>query len=201
MGFLAVDPYDGNHLLMSGHEMTALFQSFNGGQTWTAMPLGGMGGPGTAGVFFIDTGSAATTRNTWLWEFQQDTSASSGTWRTSNGGLSWTKVNTITKPHGGAMIYQPDTSGVLYEAGFYGPNGPQGEWQGIWRSTDYGQTWSGAQHVAGNNGPESIVWGTPNGVYASFDWACQFCDVNPNLVSAPQPGITGWTPMVRPAAM
>ncbi|MGI9146782.1 MAG: hypothetical protein ACR2IK_09585 [Chloroflexota bacterium] len=189
-----VDPYDGTHLIMAAHELNAIYQSTDGGQNWTSVPTsGGMNQPGgTAGVFFINTGNASTTRNTWLW-MAQGSGGAYGTWRTSNAGASWTQVDTNEHPHGNAQIYQPDTNGVVYTAGIYSALG----W-GVLRSIDYGQTWV---HVgATTNG--AIAFGTPNNVYAGYGWACGIgCDVDPNLENAPQPGSTGWGTPSRPAGM
>ncbi|MGI9146780.1 MAG: WD40/YVTN/BNR-like repeat-containing protein [Chloroflexota bacterium] len=189
-----VDPYDGTHLLMAAHELNAIYQSTDGGQNWTSVPLAaGMNQPGgTAGIFFINTGNASATRTTWLW-MAQGSGGAYGPWRTSNAGASWTQVDTNEHPHGNAQIYQPDTNGVVYMAGIYSALG----W-GVLRSTDYGQTWT---HVGASTG-EAIVFGTPNNVYAGYGWACGIgCDVDPNLENAPQPGIAGWSSSPQPAGM
>ena len=67
-----IDPYDPNHLLMAGHEMNLPVQSVDGGKTWTNLPMDpAMNAPGGSAAFvFIDTGAAATTRNTWLYSPQ-----------------------------------------------------------------------------------------------------------------------------------
>ena len=188
-----VDPYNGNHLIMNGHEMNLIVQSFDGGQTWTNVPMaGGMNENGGTGfLFFVDTGVASTTATTWLWT-AQGTGGGIGTWRTTNGGGSWTKVDNNEHPHGEMQIYQPDTNGVVYMAGLYSASG----W-GVLRSVNYGQTWT---HV-GNSGGEAIVFGTPNKVYAMYSWACGGCTVDPAFQSAPQPGTSGWTSVPSPAGM
>ncbi len=69
----AVDPYDPNHLLMTGHEFDSLIESFDGGLTWTSVSLDSRmlinsgTGFGNSFVFFIDSGSALATGRTWLW--------------------------------------------------------------------------------------------------------------------------------------
>ena len=189
-----VDPYDGNHLIMAAHELNAMYQSIDGGQNWTSVPLAsGMNEPGgTAGVFFINTGVASTTRNTWLW-MAQGSGGGFGTWRTTNAGTTWTRVDNNEHPHGNAQIYQPDASGVVYMAGIYSSLG----W-GVLRSTDYGQTWV---HVGAASG-EAVVFGTPNNVYAAYGWACGIgCDVFPALEVASLPGIAGWSSPSRPSGM
>jgi hypothetical protein len=188
-----VDPYDSNHVVMAGHEFNGLVQSFDGGQTWSNIPMaGGMNqNGGTAAIFFINTGDAATTRNTLLY-MGQHTGGTVGTWRTSNGGTSWAKVDNNEHPHGNGQIYQPDTDGVVYMAGAYGSNG----W-GISRSANYGQTWT----HAGSTSQEATMFGTPNRVYSGFSWACGGCNIDPTFQSAPQPGLTGWQAMPWPSGM
>jgi len=45
---------------------------------------------GTAFVYFLNTGTASTTANTWLW-IMQGTGGGVGTWKTTNGGTTWTQ--------------------------------------------------------------------------------------------------------------
>jgi hypothetical protein len=188
-----VDPFNPNHLLMAGHEMNLLVQSTNGGVTWTSVPLAsGMNqSGGTASIFFINTGNAGTTASTWLYLAQQSGGAI-GTWRTTSGGASWTRVDSNEHPHGDGQIYQPDVSGVVYMAGAYSALG----W-GVLRSTDYGQTWA---HV-GQTVAEAVVFGTPNNVYAMQAWACGHCTVAANAQVAGQPGISGWVSTTTPSTM
>jgi hypothetical protein len=176
----AVDPYDVNHLIMPGHEMDPLVQSFDGGQTWSSINLSsGMSqGGGTAFLFFIDNGNATATRNTWLFIAQENV----GTWRTTNGGSSWTKVSNLTHPHGLSQIYQPDKNGVVFMGGLN-----TSPW-GVYRSTDYGVTWA---HV-GNNSAAAAVFGTPNRIYSMYSWACGSCTIGTNYQTAVPPGTSGW---------
>jgi hypothetical protein len=192
----AVDPYDANHLLMAGHGVDVLLQSSDGGQTWSSVPLAaGMidNSGATYGVYFIDTGDARTTRNTWL----VCVPAMPGTWRTENGGGTsgegWTQVETNEKGSGITQIYQPDnTSGVVYMAGDYSANG-----NGVFRSTDYGKTWT---HV-GLGMPEKFVFGTSRNVYSMYGWAIGSGGMTgPSLEIAPQPGLS-WTAAATPAEM
>jgi hypothetical protein len=143
-------------------------------------------GTGTGSLFFINTGDIATTAKTWLWS-AQSANGVIGTWRTSNGGLSWVRVDTNEHPHGQMQIYQPDTSGVVYMAGV----------QGVLRSTDFGQSWT---HV-GDPINQSAVFGTPNKIYGAYSWACRLCKLDPALQVAPVPGTSRWVRQPAPPGM
>jgi hypothetical protein len=149
------DPYDGQHLIAGFHEESGLVESHDGGRTWKAIVLNPAMASGTSYYpFFIDTGVAETTALTWLM-ISQTTNGSAGTWRTTNGGSSWTQVEHNEHGHGGSQLFQRD--GVVYMAGVYGTKG----W-GVYRSTDFGATWD---RVSGGGG-QSIVYGTEKFVYA-----------------------------------
>lgn len=189
----AVDPYDGSHLIVAAHELNMMYQSVDGGQTWTnVVQNSGMNEQGgTALVTFINTGNPATTRNTWLW-IAQASGGTYGTWRTTNGGSAWTKVDSNEHGHGSGQVYQPDSLGTVYMAGVYSAKG----W-GVLRSTDYGATWA---HV-GNNGSENAVFGTTSHIFTAWGWACGIgCDVDPSMWVAPLPGLS-WAAVPRPAGM
>lgn len=187
-----VDPYDGNHLVLTGHEQDLLVQSTDGGQTWTNVTMApGMAGAGTGFATFVDTGVPATTRNTWLWYAQANTGAV-GTWRTTDGGVSWTRVSSTEHPHGNGQFFQPAPGqGLIFSTGQYAQ---------VQRSTDFGQTWATVGDPTLNHG--SVVWGTPNNVYAAYGWACQNCQMPVAFQSAPEPGLAGtWAAQSTPAAM
>jgi hypothetical protein len=188
-----LDPYDDQHLLMAGHEMDLLVESVDGGKTWSTVHIDpGMNeNGGTAAIFFIDTGDAATTKTTFLWLAQQ--SDVYGTWRTSDAGATWSKVDKNEHPHGLSQIYQPDTKGVVYMAGAYSASG----W-GVERSADYGKTWT---HV-GSAGNEAVVFGTSRFVYAMNSGAVGLGQSDdPSFELAPQPGDTGFTSPGTPPEM
>ncbi len=188
----SVDPYDATHLIMAGHEQPYLVESSDGGHTWKNVSLAsGMQEPGgTAYPFFINTGSAATTRTTFL-VIAQDTPY--GTWRTTNDGASWTEVDQATHPHGAAQIYQPNTSGTVFLPELYSSHG-----SGILLSTDYGQTWSSLV----SNGGETVIAGTSKNLYSMYSWACG-CAIGANYAVGSQPGTSGadWTFPSLPGAM
>jgi hypothetical protein len=188
-----VDPYDSDHLLMAGHEMNVLAESHDAGHTWTSVSTdaGMQQNGGTAGIFFIDTGDAKTAAQTFLWIAQQ--SDQYGTWRTSDSGKSWQKVDKNEHPHGLSQIYQPDTKGTVYMAGAYSALG----W-GVLRSSDYGKTW---MHV-GSMGNEAIVFGTKKNVYAMNSGAVGLGGtLEPSLELSAQPGTGEWTMPGTPKEM
>jgi photosystem II stability/assembly factor-like uncharacterized protein len=188
-----IDPYDPNHLLIAGHEMNVLAESTDAGHTWTSVTLDpGMNqNGGTAAIFFLDTGTAKTTRSTFLWIAQQ--SDTYGTWRTTDAGKSWMRVDKNEHPHGLSQIYQPDARGVVYMAGAYSKLG----W-GVVRSADYGVTWS---HVGGT-GNEAVVFGTTNNVYAMNSGAVGLGGtIDPSFEQAEQPGTGEWKMPATPKDM
>lgn len=179
-----VDPYDPKHLIVTGHEHTGTYESKDGGQTWTNVVMDGGMNTISALVFFINTGSASTTAQTFIWIGQ----GGAGTWRSTNSGANWSRVDLN---NGAVQLYQPG-NGVVYMAGQGSAHGA-----GVLRSSDYGQTWT---HV-GASVNEVAVFGTPNHVYAMYGWACEPCSVNPAFEVAPQPGVTGWTSSPTPSGM
>jgi hypothetical protein len=188
-----VDPYDGNHLLMPGHEQVSLVESFDGGQNWSSVPLdSGMVQNGASAVIsFINTGNSSTTRGTWLW-IAQASGGAYGTWRTTNSGANWTQVDK-NEYFGSAQIYQPDNTGVVFMAGVYSALG-----SGALQSTDYGQTWT---HV-GNSNIESLVFGTSANVYAIAGAPVGINGlVDPAFEVAAQPGTGTWVPPGTPAEL
>jgi fibronectin type 3 domain-containing protein len=190
----SVDPYNSKHLIMAGHEQNSLVQSFDGGHTWSAVNIAGgmMQSGGTAFIGFINTGNASTTANTWLY-MPQATGGNIGTWRTTNGGTTWTHVDNNEHGHGPTQLYQPDTSGVVYSPGVYSALG----W-GVMRSTDYGQTWA---HVGGT-GQESVVVGTPSNVYALMGFPIGIGGVTgTNFELAAQPGTGTWVSPSTPGGL
>ncbi len=189
-----IDPYDQNHLLMAGHEFDSIVQSADGGQTWTSVNLanGMLQNGGTGFIFFINTGTASTTRGTWLWIAQQS-GGTFGTWRTTNSGATWVQVDQNEHPLGAAQIYQPDNNGVVYMAGLSSALG----W-GVLRSGDYGQTWT---HVGMSNN-ETVVIGTSKNVYSMYGIPVgPGGSSNPVFELASQPGTGAWIAPGTPNAL
>lgn len=184
----AVDPYDPNHLVMAAHEFDSTVESVDGGQTWASVHLeaGMIQTNRTAFIFFINTGTASTTRGTWLWIGDID-GGGVGTWRTVNKGTNWVQVDKNEHPGGTAQIYQPDNNGVVFMAGTDSALGG-----GVLRSTDYGQTWS---HV-GLVTDETIVFGSSQNIYAMYA-----APADPHFEGGTQPGTGTWVAPGTPAGL
>lgn len=187
-----IDPYDPNHLLMPGHERNLAVQSSDGGKNWSEIKLDpGMNAPGGSAAFvFIDTGSAATTHDTWLYA-PQATGGNVGTWRTTDAGVTWKQVDKNEKEHSYWQILQPDTNGVVFMAGIYSAEG-----NGVLRSEDFGQTWA---HV-GLTQNENIVFGTSALVPAGTKRRVYSLDAYSSAQGevAELPGTGTWTSMPTP---
>lgn len=190
----AVDPYDPRHLVMAGHEHDLLVQSVDGGQTWTSIPLnpGMLNSSRTPSINFINTGTASTTRTTFLW-IGEAAGGVYGTWRTTNSGTTWVQVDKHEVISGVNPIYQPDASGAVYMAGANSVLGA-----GVLRSADYGVTWS---HV-GPTGNESVVFGSPKNIFAMYGFASGLGESGgPFFQTALYPGTGTWTTPATPAPM
>jgi hypothetical protein len=185
---IEIDPYDSNHLLSGLHETGGIVESTDGGESWAYVKTGNFPNGGSSWyAFFVDTGDAATTRNTWLAIPQ----AGASTTMTSNGGQSWTiptGLDGLQHAHGNAQIFQKgDTIWVP------GTNGPG---NGMYRSTDRGKTFTRIL-----DGTLAVAWGTAKNVYAMWGWACSKCDLGANFSVAPLPDGTKFTKPAVPAAL
>ncbi|HEY1697257.1 MAG TPA: hypothetical protein VGG39_34085 [Polyangiaceae bacterium] len=183
---IVVDPYDPTHLLSGLHEADGIVESIDGGASWHT--VGGTGWP-TGGIswypYFLDTGSASTTRGTWF-AYAQDGATPV---MTANGGGSWQGANGLDglqHPHGAAGLYQ--TGPTLFVGGLYGPG------QGVYRSVDLGASWA---RVDQGQFPEAVLWGTTKHVYAMWGWACSGCDLGTNFEIASAGG-DQWSPATTP---
>jgi hypothetical protein len=199
-----IDPYNPNHLIMTAHEQPFLFESLDGGQTWANLPLAANmltsnSATGTAFIYFVNTGVAGTagnkssggTANTWLW-IEQGTGGFVGTWRTNNGGNTWTQVSTNEHNHGTSSIYQPNTTGDIFMSGVYAAQG----W-GVMHSSDYGVTWSNVTAAQFGGGlSQNVIIGTNKNLYSNNGAALA---VGSNMISSPLPG-TGSTWNVQAVA-
>jgi hypothetical protein len=175
---IVVDPNDATHLITGFHEQDGLAESTDSGETWqyvgtTGWPSGGV----SWFPFFIDTKDAAKTRKTWLAIAQNGGSVT----RTTDGGASWTTPDGIAgvqHPHGNSGLHQQGDT--LFIAGI------QGAGDGIYRSSDLGQSWTRVSTQG-----EGLVWGSEKNLYAMWGWACASCtwDSPVQSITAPQPGM------------
>jgi hypothetical protein len=189
-----IDPYDSNHLLMTGHEFDSIVESVDGGRNWTSVPFnnGMLTTNGTGYVFFINTGTASTTRGTWLW-LAQASGGKFGTWRTTTSGATWVHVDSNENTGGASQIYQPRTDGVVFMAG---QNSGLGD--GVLRSTDYGQTWA---HV-GLSKRETVVIGSAVDMYAMYGYPVGASGtIDPSFELAVVPGTGTWVAPGTPSGL
>jgi hypothetical protein len=185
---IQVDPYSPTHLVSGLHEVDGIVESTDSGDTWhyvgkSGFPSGGM----SWYAFFVDTGSASTTKGTWLAIGQ-----GGGTAMTTSGGDSWTVpqgVNGLVHGHGNAQILQQGNT--LYLPGTYGPG------HGLYKSTDLGSSFTRIY-----DGTMAVAWGTEKNLYAMWAWACSGCDFGTGFfITAPLPGATPFAKPATPAGM
>jgi hypothetical protein len=185
---IQIDPYDSNHLLSGLHETGGIVESTDGGETWAYAKTGNFPNGGTSWyAFFIDTGDAATTRNTWLAIPQ----AGGSTTMTSDGGQSWTiptGLNGLEHAHGNAQIFQKGDA--IWVPGTNGPG------NGMYRSTDRGKSFTRIL-----DGALAVAWGTEKNVYAMWGWACSKCNLGANFSVAPLPDGNKFIKPAVPAAL
>ncbi|HEV8247622.1 MAG TPA: hypothetical protein VGP93_17730 [Polyangiaceae bacterium] len=185
---IQIDPYDSTHLISGLHEADGIVESTDSGDSWnyvgtTGFPTGGK----SWFVFFIDTGSAATTHDTWFAIAQDGGSAT----KTVDAGGNWatpTGLTGLQHVHGNAQIFQ--SGSTIFVPGINGPG------QGLYKSTDTGGTFTKVL-----DGNLSVAWGTANNVYTMWGWACSGCDLGASFAVAPMPAGTTFDKPTVPDAM
>ncbi|MBP9112406.1 MAG: hypothetical protein KBF88_06325 [Polyangiaceae bacterium] len=182
---LDVDPYDKNHLIGGFHGCPGISESTNGGVSWTTVNVvANMGS--SIYPFFVNTGNAATTRTTWVTQ-PDEGSAAISMFRTDNGGATWTNVlSGAHHAHGSAQFHQTG-NGTIYA--------PAYSKQGIFRSLDFGITWTQVSNVQANN-----IIGTPSTLYGFSSYAAGGNIPVRAQRAAPGAG-TVWTTANTPAGM
>ena len=181
---LDVDPYDGQHLIAGFHGYPGISESMDGGEHWLTITVpAGIGS--SLYPFFVQTGVAASTHTTWLTQAQWD-SNTAGVWRTDNSGSTWTHVAPANEhQHGSTQIFQAG-GGVIFIPSV-NPNG-------VFQSSDFGQTWAQVSSVLAN-----AIFGTPDRIYANNSFASA-SGTSVNLYSAPLSGIP-WSAMAAVPSM
>jgi hypothetical protein len=176
---IEVDPNDSTHLISGFHEQDGMAESTDSGETWTRSGETGWPDGGVSWFpFFIDMGNAAETSKTWLAIAQNGASVI----RTTDAGATWTipdGISGLQHPHGNAGIYQDGAT--IFTGGSGGPG------DGIYKSTDYGLSWTKVDDHA-----VSLVFGSSKNLYGMWGWACASCTWDNPVQSrtAPQPGTT-----------
>lgn len=140
---VAVDPNDVKHVLISFHSgwrssNAGVAESKDGGETWSGHQVPGAGYAGMS-ITFLRSSSI------WLLGTQ-----SSGFWRTTDSGATWTQVTTECIEHGGGNVYYAKSG--LYASAF----------DRNLRSTDDGVSWT----KVGPNGGYNAIIGDGSRLYA-----------------------------------
>jgi len=182
---LDVDPNDALHLIAGFHGYPGISESTDGGGHWTTIAVpDGIGS--SLYPFFVRTGSATSTRTTWLTQAQWD-SNTAGIWRTDDAGVTWThSAPTLEHKHGSTQFYQPG-NGVVY-APSVNPNG-------VFRSLDSGQSWTQVSGVLAN-----AVFATPVHLYSEDSFASG-AGYAANVYFSTTAQDTQWTPLAPAPTM
>jgi hypothetical protein len=141
---VAADPADFSHVLVSFHSdwrnsAGGVLESVDSGETWKVLKSRSewQSHGGCDVLFAYSPALGIGDKNTWLFGTQ-----GVGYWRTTDAGVSWTKVSDLNMEHGGANVYYSQ-KGILYVSG-------SGH---ILRSTDNGVTMT---EIAPNGGYLSV---------------------------------------------
>jgi hypothetical protein len=182
-----VDPYDKNHVIVAFHEAPDMAESTDGGKTWRKVPTPPEDGGSSYYPFFLNTGSADTTRTTWLSIPQQNGSARA--LRTTDSGAHFTKLGQFQHHHGSAQIFDAG-GGTVYVAAM--------EPSGIFKSTDFGQTWNSISAIS-----DGVVTASRNYFYTAvgLGWGAVGAPVDPHVAHAPRGNDGQWSAMQVPAGM
>jgi len=151
-----------------GGETSRIYRSQDGGDTWTELTNGLPSNANDKGRISIDISQSNPNV---LYAFYTDKIGNvEGTFKTTNGGDSWTQVNSIsngTSYHWwfGGIFVDPTDENVIYNSGFV-----------MDKSIDGGQTWSSTfsnvhvdQHAVAFNAsvPGEVLIGNDGGLYKS----------------------------------
>jgi hypothetical protein len=182
-----VDPSDVDHVIVAFHEAPDVAESIDGGKTWTKIPTPPEDGGSSYYPFFVNTGTAAITRTTWLTVPQINGDARA--LRTTDSGAHWTKLGQFQHNHGSAQLFDAG-AGTIYLAAIQ-PNG-------IHKSTDFGQTWTTITTLT--NG---VVTASPRYLYGGvgLGWGSPAAPLDPHLARAARGDDTAWSTMQPPAGM
>ncbi|MBP6962250.1 hypothetical protein KBB49_01805 [Candidatus Saccharibacteria bacterium] len=137
---ISINPNDRNHILLGSHSLwngkdAGVLESRDGGVTWITHPAKGSWGAGHY-VHFLDNADC------WLLMTQGN-----GYWKTTDAGVTWTKVTNLNMTHGAGMVYKSQVTGNWYATT---------EWS-IIRSVDGGSSWTAIHNSPCSDGYYSII--------------------------------------------
>jgi hypothetical protein len=170
-----IDKTDKDHVLTAMHASDHIYESTDGGESWTDKGSSGAGGSNY--VFFI-------TSTTWI-AISQDGSGN-GTRRTTNSGSSWAEVGPMEHAHGNAQIFIDPDNAHVYAAGHN---------NGVYRSTDGAASFTQISNTRG-----STVFATSNNLY-SMDPGANGGGTEPVPQSATREAPTSWSSFSVPSGM
>jgi hypothetical protein len=171
-----IDPNNKNHVISTSHSVGNVYESMDGGDTWTDKGDAGVGGSGYA--FFI-------TSTTWLLVAQ---SGGGGTLRSTNSGSGWSHVGAMEHVHGGEQIFVDPTNHDIYV-------GAHSTVSGVYRSTD-----GGASFNQVSSAQSAAIVATGSTIYGMDSGASQSGNPPNPHISARANGAT-WTSISVPAGM
>ncbi|HJZ75409.1 MAG TPA: hypothetical protein VKE51_26925 [Vicinamibacterales bacterium] len=149
IGCIAIDPFDPKHLLIAGvgfnevaagRELGGLYESHDGGVTWTRLPLGNAGNYWSHSVRFHPTQSGIV--------FATITArgATSGIYRSSDGGVRWTHLRSGLPPPErmgrASLAISPSNPDVLYAICADAHSDSADAMLGVFRSSNGGARWT-----------------------------------------------------------
>jgi hypothetical protein len=169
-----IDKADKNHVIASMHGEDNVYESRDGGVTWTNR--GPVPGGLSAYVFFINS-------STWLLVAQSGSNA--GTRRTTNSGGSWTQVGPMSHFHGNEQIYIDPSTKQIYVPG-------EG---GVWRSSNDGMSFTKISdtHSSSVFATETRLYSMNSGATGGFN--------DPHYQTASRANGTDWVMGTVPSGM
>ena len=150
---LAVDPTDAK-VWWAAAASGGVWKTTNSGTTWTPVFDGessySIGAitidPRNPNVVWVGTGENNN---------QRSVAYGDGVYRTLDGGKSWKKVGLEKSEHIGRILVDPRDSRVVWVAA-QGPLWSSGGERGVYKSTDFGETWTQALKISDDTGVTDI---------------------------------------------
>lgn len=120
-----------------------IYRSVDGGVNWS---ISGTVPAGTGNVWRVQLMAAPAANDLWVSDDGIENSAAGGLWRSTNGGTSWTKITSSSAPITGVrgVSFGKANSGSGYTVFI---NGFKSGVKGVYRSDDYGATWTKLANV------------------------------------------------------